>query len=336
MGLQESLRVHGGHATGTCGGDGLAIGLILDVASSKNTIDIRAASLVSLEVTSFVRIELPAEDFRVGLVTNADKKAGNWEDRCFVVLNVAKFDGFDVVLCGIEYFLDDDRGEEFDFVVGLGAIEHDLGSTKVAAPMEDGHFFSKAREKRGLLHGSVPAADDSDFFVPEKIAVAGGACGNTVSDQLLFGIDAEKASGSASGDDERFGLKCFLASLDFERAVLEGNGRDGAGAKFGAEALRLLTHELDKFRTKNSIREAGEIFNHGGERELAARFVTVNDQRLKIGARGVDRGRQTRTAAPDDDNLVHLKLLGHSIVLQHFATQTFSLKHYHANIPTQT
>src|SRR6185437_490202 len=100
-----------------------------------------------------------------------------------------------------------------------------------------------------------------------------------------------------------------------------------AGAKLGPEALRLLAHEFDKLRTENSIREAGEIFDHSGERKLPAGLVAVDDQGLQIGARGVNRGCQARTATPDDDNFVHLKLLRHSIVSERFGTQAFSRKH---------
>src|SRR5579872_41757 len=210
MGLQEFLRVHSGHATGTCRSDGLAIGLVLDVAGSENAVDIRTTTFVGLEVAGFIHVDLPAENFRVGVVTNADKETGNREDRYFVVLDIAKFDGFDVVLGGIENFLDDDWGQEFDLVVGLGTIKHDFGSAKIVAPMEDGDFLCEARQMRCFFHGCVAAANDRDFLIAKKITIAGGTRGNSVADQLLFGIETKKARGRSSSDDERFGFKGFL------------------------------------------------------------------------------------------------------------------------------
>src|SRR6185437_2492994 len=188
-GLQEFLRIHGGHATGTCGSDSLTIGLILHVTSSENAVDIRTTTFVGLEVAGFNHVDLPAENFRVGVVTNANKETGNREDRCFVVLNITKFYGFDVVFCGIEYFFDDDGREEFDFVVGLGAIKHDFGSAKIVASMEDGDFFSETRQVRGFLHGCVSATDHGNFLFAKKVTIAGGTRGNAVSDQLFFRVD---------------------------------------------------------------------------------------------------------------------------------------------------
>ena len=67
--------------------------------------------------------------------------------------------------------------------------------------------------------------------------------------------------------------------------------------------LRLLAHIVDQLVAQNAIRKAREILHHGGQGKLPAGLVAVNDQRLQIGARGIDRGGKARAAAADNDTL---------------------------------
>ena len=48
-----------------------------------------------------------------------------------------------------------------------------------------------------------------------------------------------------------------------------------------------------------------EILDQRGERKLAARFVSGDDQRFQIGARGVDGGGVSGAAGADDDHVMH-------------------------------
>src|SRR2546427_82144 len=43
----------------------------------------------------------------------------------------------------------------------------------------------------------------------------------------------------------------------------------------------------------------------GGEGKLSAGFVPVQDERLQVRTRGVDRGGEARAATSDDDDVVH-------------------------------
>ena len=51
--------------------------------------------------------------------------------------------------------------------------------------------------------------------------------------------------------------------------------------------------------------KAGEIFHQGGEGKLAAGFMAGNDERLQIGAGGVDGGGVAGAAGTYDYNVSH-------------------------------
>jgi hypothetical protein len=90
-----------------------------------------------------------------------------------------------------------------------------------------------------------------------------------------------------------------------KRALAEIDVRNGSGQKLRAKMLRLLAHALDQFRAQDTLGEAGEILDHGRQRELAAGFVSIDNQRLEISARGINGSRQPGAPAPDDDHVMH-------------------------------
>ena len=73
--------------------------------------------------------------------------------------------------------------------------------------------------------------------------------------------------------------------------------------KIGAETRRLQLHILNQLRTLDAFGPAGKVFHQRGDRELAAGLVTFNDQRLEVGARGIDRRCKSGTAGAEDDGV---------------------------------
>src|SRR5580692_353229 len=75
------------------------------------------------------------------------------------------------------------------------------------------------------------------------------------------------------------------------------------GHQLGAEPLGLLAHRVHQLGTHDGVREAGEVLHVGGLHERAARGDrTLEDQRLKLRARGVEcRGVARRAGTYDDD-----------------------------------
>ena len=63
---------------------------------------------------------------------------------------------------------------------------------------------------------------------------------------------------------------------------------------------RNLRHQL---RALDAIGEAGVVLDVGGDHELAHRHVAGDDERLEVGARGVDGGGEAGRAGADDHDL---------------------------------
>ncbi len=224
-------------------------------------------------------------------------------------LQVAHPDGFNGTLGRVEHLFDGSRRDEVDLLVAARAVQHDPRRAKLLSPVEQVDLAGKLGEEDGLFHRRIAATHHDNFFAAEKVAVAGGARGNAVADQLLFRFEAQQPRRSAGGDDQRLRLVASLPRSDLERSAAQVRLGHRARLELGAEARRLLAHVLDQVRPEDAVREAGEILYHRGQRELPARLVAVNDQRLQVGARSVNGRGQSGAAATDDDDVVHVRLL---------------------------
>ena len=169
--------------------------------------------------------------------------------------------------------------------------------------MNERHFAGEAGEESGFFHGGIAAADDDDFLAGEKEAVAGGAGGDAVADESLLVGQAEPARGGSAGNDESTRLDDILADGQLKWALAEVGLADLAHAILGAEALGLLAHVLDQFRTLHAFGKTRKIFDQRGERELSAGVVTLQDERLEVGASAVESGSVPGAARADDDNV---------------------------------
>ena len=72
---------------------------------------------------------------------------------------------------------------------------------------------------------------------------------------------------------------------------------DVVGDQLGAEALGLLAQVVHQLRAHDAVGEAGEVLDLGGVHQRAAGGDrALEDQRLEVGAGGVDRGGVARRA----------------------------------------
>ncbi len=78
-----------------------------------------------------------------------------------------------------------------------------------------------------------------------------------------------------------------------------------AHAKLGAEAGGLLLHVFDEFGALDAFGPAGEVFDQGGDGELAAGLVAFEDEGLEVGAGGVDGGGEAGAAGAEDDQVAN-------------------------------
>src|ERR1700722_322386 len=111
--------------------------------------------------------------------------------------------------------------------------------------MNDGHLGCETSQESGFFHGGISAADYDDLFAGEKETIAGGAGGNSVTDELLFVRQPQPARGSAAGDDQGFGVDNFMTDVQLEGALAEIRAGDMAVLILGAEARGLLAHVFD-------------------------------------------------------------------------------------------
>ncbi len=258
---------------------------------------------MGLDIAILVEVELAGEHGGIGDVSDAEEDAGDGENRPdagFGIENAEAGNGF---FFDAEDFFDGGVGEESDLRMGDGAVEHDARGAEVFAAVNEGDFAGEAGEEERFLHSGVAAADDGDFVAGEKEAVAGGAGADAVSDEGLFGGQAEPARGGSAGNDESAGVDDLVAAVEDEGVLREVGGVEMAEAEFCAEAGGLLAHVLDELGALDAFRPAGEIFDEGGDGELAAGLVSFKDEGAEVGTGRVDGGGEAGAAGAKNDGV---------------------------------
>src|SRR5712691_3641182 len=302
--FQKLFRVHGGHATGTCGRDGLAIAVVLDVPGNEHAGNGSQAAVPGNQIAVRIHFDFSLEHRGIRIVANGYEYSVEQDFACFSGLRMAQPHTFHEAFGGDD-FLDYGRRDELDFPVGLGAFNHDLGGAEFLAAVDEIYLAGVARQKVGLFHSGIAAAHHGDGLASKEIAVAGGAGGNAVADQFFFALEAQQTRGGSGSNNQSLRFKGIFSGDDPERAPGKVHFRDGSGFEFRAEFLRLLAHVFNELRPQNPLRKAGEIFDMGGEGKLTAGFVPVQDERLQVRTGGVDRGGEASAATSDDDDVVH-------------------------------
>lgn len=126
-----------------------------------------------------------------------------------------------------------------------------------------------------------------------------------MADESLLGGKAEPARGGAGGDDERAGEDDVTINGELEGRLADVGGGEMTEGDLGAEARRLLLHVVDELGALDAVGPAGEVFDEGGDGELAAGLVAFEDERLEVGARGVDGSSQSCAAGAQDDGVAN-------------------------------
>src|SRR5271170_3888835 len=304
--FEKLLGLNGRHAASSSSGNGLTITAVLHIATGEYSMDAGQHIVVCLEIAVGVGFKLAVKHLCVGLVPDTEEERAGWEVPDFAGLYVSQLEAGDFLLGVIVDIFDHRVGEEVDLFVVLGAVQHDFGSTKAVAAVNERDLGGKTSEEQSFLHGGVATADHRNFFSRKEEPVACGAGRNTVADELLLVGQPQPPGGSAAGDDERLRVHLVLAEMEQERALAEVGAGEVCHAVFGAETFRLLAHVLDQLRSHDSLWETGKIFHQRGERELAAGLVPFDQERLQIGACRVERGRVSGTAGTDDDDVASL------------------------------
>ena len=113
----------------------------------------------------------------------------------------------------------------------------------------------------------------------------------------------------AGRDDQRLGRdRRAIGKRDRERPAFEIDARDVALHDLGAEALGLRAHLRHQVRAHDAVAEPGPVLDHRRQHQLPAGLEAFDEQRLQVGARGVERRRQAGGPGSDDDDFA----IGHA------------------------
>ena len=72
---------------------------------------------------------------------------------------------------------------------------------------------------------------------------------------------------------------------------------------FGAEALRLRAHLGHQIRAHDAVAISRPVLDQRREHQLSAGLEPLDEERLQVRARGVQRGREPGRARADDDDV---------------------------------
>src|SRR5215471_6916917 len=306
--FQELFRVDRRHAARPCGRHCLPVAVVLHVTSDKHARNGSQAAVLGDQIAVRIHFQLSLEHGRIWIVTNGHKNAVESKLLLFFRFRVAHADALDQTLGG-QNLLYDERSNKLDLLVLPGAVNHDLGGSKFLPAVNQIDLACVTRKKIGLFHRGIASAHDGNGFSTKEVTVARCARGNAVANQLALSFQTKQAGGRAGGNDQRLRLVGMFSRRDFEGPLAEIYLRHGPGFEFRPEFLRLLAHVFDELGSQNSVREAREVFDMGGERKLPARLMPIQYERFQIRARRVNCRRKTRAAAADDDNIVHSDIL---------------------------
>ena len=256
------------------------------------------------EVTAFVDREGRREGLRIGHVTDGHEDALHGE----VAVGAGLLDdaeGMDLLVA--EDLLRGDVQDELDLLVGLDALDHDVGGAEGVATVHEVDLGGEAGEEEGFFAGGVAAADDGDRDVAVEGAVAGRAGGHAVAAVvMLLAGDAEEAGRGARGDDHGLGLVGGFGALELLDRAGEIDRVDAVPGELGAEALGLALHVRDEFVAVDAVDEAREVLDLRGRGQLAAGLAAFEDEGSEARAGGVDRGGEAgATGAEDKDVFSH-------------------------------
>src|SRR4051794_24362045 len=196
-GREPALGVQGRHRAAARGSDGLAVGVVDDVAGREHALAVGLGrARLGNQVARVVMVELVEEELRVRVVADRDEEPVGREVARLAGVEVAQLDRARLAVVG-QHLIDDVRRHELDLLVVAGAVEHDLRGAEVTAPVYQADLGGELRQEDRLLHRRVAAADDHDLLVAEEGRVADRAVRDAAALQRALGLQPELAGAGA-------------------------------------------------------------------------------------------------------------------------------------------
>ncbi len=161
----------------------------------------------------------------------------------------------------------------------------------------------EAGQVERLFECRVTAADNGDLAIPEEEAVAGRAGRHATPAKTSLAFEVQPQRRSPRRDDDRFRAVFDAAGPDAERPTREVDVIDVDVDDLRAEPLGLVAHGCHEVRALDSLGKTGIVFDVTGQHQLATGRGTGKDDRLEVGAGGIDRRREPGRARTNDHQL---------------------------------
>ena len=147
-----------------------------------------------LEIADFVHLELAAEKRGVGLVADADEHSVTRLYGFFSLHHVLDFHPGYRALRRVQNVRDHRIPDELDLLVAPHPVLHDLGGPQLITTVNDRNLGGIAGEEQRLFRRRVTATHNHDGLAAEEVAVASGAGGDAVTQQLALGLQTDHLS----------------------------------------------------------------------------------------------------------------------------------------------
>ena len=172
--------------------------------------------------------------------------------------------------------------------------------------MHDLDGGAELAQEDGLLHRGVAAAHDHDPPIAEEGGVARGAVRDAGVRELLLARHAELLVLRAHGEDHRARLVLVIVNEHAVRrpVVRELHARGVVADEACTEALRLVAELLHHLRAHHALGETRIVLDVRRRLEQSAPDEALDDQRVQVGPRRVQRRGIARGPASDDDHVL--------------------------------
>ena len=182
-------------------------------------------------------------------------------------------------------------------------LQHLLGAQLVAA-VDQRDRARHLAEVEGFLDRGVAAADHGHRLVAKEEPVTGRAGRDAVAGEGLLARQAQPAGLGAGREDQALGQEAVAGIRPArERPAREVDLDDAVEHQLRAAVGCLGRHLLHQPRPLDDLGEARIVLDVGRDRELAADPEALDQDRLQIGAGGVDRRGVAGRPGPDDQHL---------------------------------
>lgn len=155
------------------------------------------------------------------------------------------------------------------------------------------------------MEGGIAGAIDGDGFGAEEGAVAGGAVGETATEEAVFAGETEATFGGAVGEDDGAGAESEVGVVGSNCEKVGGFfDRGGAGVgEDSAEGGDLFIDSASEVGTRDAW-GGGVVVDTGGGDNLTAIDGGLEEEDGFVGAEGVEGGGKAGDTGADNDNIV--------------------------------